>query len=97
MLGVRSASNTKLVESKTITLHLYMPEKRIQVAFRVVNSLAVTVLIAMTFIGRFIKSFHVIKRKIIPQSSPPVRFLVVHEINSEAEKNTSDICRFNNQ
>lgn len=58
MLEIRRDSDTKLVVSGNITLHLCMDESRILVKFDVVDQLAVPVLLETTFTDRFIKSIH---------------------------------------
>lgn len=65
-----------------------------RVTFGVVTNLAVSVLVEASLINRFITSIDPPESKIVPYHFSPVPILMVHEANSAAKKNTSDIRQF---
>lgn len=89
MPDIRSASNRKRNASQTITPHLPMAESRTRINFGVVNELVMPVLPGTTFIDKFIRSIHPVKRKIVAHHSSAVSILMVHEARSEADKNST--------
>lgn len=82
----RSASDTRLVVSGILTLHLLAGELHTLVAFDVMDKLAVLVLIRTTFIDTFIKSIHQTEEPIFTHHSPTVPTLLVHEAKRTAEE-----------
>lgn len=85
-----SASDTKLKDLQTITLHLSMGESRTCVNFGAVNSLFVSVFLRTTHIDRFIKSIHLAERNIFPHHSPPVPTIKIRKARSEVEHNHTE-------
>lgn len=74
-----------------------MGESRTRVTFGVVNILAVSVQLRMTFIDRLMKSIQTVERNILSHHSPPLAILVVYDAESKAQRNTSTIRQFIDQ
>lgn len=72
-----------------------MSESRTRVTFGAGEKLAVPVFMGTTFIEEFIKSIHPAWRTIVAQHPPQVQILIVHEVKTEAEKDTSNIRQNN--
>lgn len=90
MLEFQGASNTTIVGSWPITLHLSIGESRIRVTFGIADSFTVSVLLETTSIYKVIRKIHPAEGKIVPHHSPPVPVLIVHEFRSGAEKMKSE-------
>lgn len=90
---IRSASNTIIIVSGTITTHLRIDGSRTLLTFDVVDRLALPVLLGTTFIDKYIKSIYPAVRKLFRYHFLPVPIRMVQKTNSEAKKNTSDICQ----
>lgn len=94
MPEMRSASNTELTVTGTITIPPRMDETRKQMKLGVVDKLAVLISLGMTSADKATKSIHPAEGKIIPHHSPQVRILMVHEAKSAAERKTPDVGQF---
>lgn len=94
MSEIQRDSDTKRIVFGAITLHHHMSESRTRLTSRVVDRLAVLVLLGSNFVDKYLKYVHPAERKIVPHPSPPGPNLMIHEAISGAEKNTSDIRQF---
>lgn len=66
-------------------------------AFGVLETLAVSVLLGNIINNRFIKPVHPAERNVVRHRSPPVPIVMVHESRSKAENNASNIHRITDQ
>lgn len=90
MSEIQSASDTRLVVSGTVTLHLCIGESHTWVLFCVLDKPVVPVLLRTTFMEKFMKYIHPVERKIMLHLSPPVPNLMVDEANSGPKKSRLD-------
>lgn len=58
--------------------------------FRTIRIPAVLVLLGTSFIDRFTKGIILSKKKIGPFNSPPVRMIMVHEVESDSTEEPHD-------
>lgn len=91
MPEIRSASDTRLSASETVTFHLWMDDSNTRVALGEVDKLAVPLPLGTTFIVRFMKSMHPTERKTILEHSPPVLIPMIQGTSSVAENSKFDI------
>lgn len=90
MPDIRGVSNTKINMFGTITVHQRMSGSRSCDDCGTVNELVKTVLLASTYIDRFIKSIYPAERIIVPHQSPLIAVLMLAEAKSESKKNNTE-------
>lgn len=90
LLDIHGASETKLLVSGTITVHLCLSESRTRISFSDVNKLVVTFFLGMTNIDRIIESIHAAETKVLPYQFPQVPILMEHETKEETQRNSTD-------
>lgn len=86
MLDIRSATDTNLKVSETITLHLRLSESRTCFSFRVLSESFVTVQVGRTYFDKLIKRIHPAERKVVTHHSMPVQIIMVRK-DTKAAKN----------
>lgn len=91
MPDIRSASDTELGVSGTITLHLCMGVWRTRVSLSVVKDLVVSVFIVAMYIDGFIELIHPPERTMVSYHYPPQPMLFVHETWRELKKDNTEV------
>lgn len=92
VLEIHCASITKLTVPGTINFQTQLGELRTQLAFGIVDELAVQILFGTNFIDSVKRPVRAAKRKAVPHYSTPVPILMVHEARSaDGRKEDTDI------
>lgn len=74
---LESATSESAYVPGVITLHVRMGDCRVRVHFGVGRNFAVSVLLAITFIHRFLRAIFPAERKVVPYNSKPVLILIL--------------------
>lgn len=80
---LKCATNQKVEDVRTITLHVQSGDSRLRVMFGIFRNLAVATVLGTSFIEKCITGIFPIDQKIVLFSSTPVTVLVVLEVTSE--------------
>lgn len=93
LADIRSASDSNLKVSGTVTRQLRIGKARTRINSSVVSDLAVSVLLATTYINKFIMRMHLVERYTIPYQPQLVPILIVNNDEREAEMKKSGACQ----